>query len=104
MIEGLLSGLGEGPRMPLLKPTRRRLRMSAASDMEDTEKSDRSVVTDSCDGERSIRQDTDNTGVWGGAAPVAPPPAPPPGPGMASAGADSAALPADDAMLSADSS
>lgn len=39
---------------------------AAASDAtDDTEKSDRSVVTDSWDGERSILHETARTGVWG---------------------------------------
>lgn len=53
-----------------LKVTRRIARdpAPAASDaMDDTENNDRSVVTDSWDGERSIRHATVNTGVWGGA-------------------------------------
>lgn len=67
----LQSGLGLGPRacwpsfLKLINRTPRAAEM-ASDAIDDTENSDRSVVTDSCDGERSIRHATVSTGVCGG--------------------------------------
>lgn len=65
------SGFGLGPLTnppPSLKFINRtpRLPWTASEAMELTEKSDKSVVTLSCDGERSIRHATVKTGVCGG--------------------------------------
>lgn len=67
----LQSGFGLGPRacwpsfLKLISRTPRAAEI-ASDAIDDTENSDRSVVTDSCDGERSIRHATVSTGVCGG--------------------------------------
>lgn len=63
----MVSGLGLGPRSEYgRKVTSLTLRPAASEASDETENSDRSVVTDSWEGERSMRQPTVNTGVWGG--------------------------------------
>lgn len=48
-----------------LKLTSRIPRANASDAIDETENKDKSVVTDSCEGDLNIRHDTDNTGVCG---------------------------------------